>query len=110
MLYELRVYECVPNRLAALHTRFRTATTRLFAKHGITVIGYWTDKYGESNRLTYIVQWASEAERDEKWTAFTSDPEWLAAAAASQTPENGGAIVARVINTLMTPTDYSALQ
>jgi hypothetical protein len=110
MLYELRVYECAPGRLNALHQRFRTVTTRKFTEHGITVIGYWTDKYGESHRLTYIVRWESEAERDKKWGAFQGDPEWQAARAASEAPENGGPIVARVINTLMTPTDYSALQ
>ena len=43
MLYELRVYECAPGRLPALHNRFRTVTCRKFAEHGIRVIGYWTD-------------------------------------------------------------------
>jgi hypothetical protein len=110
MLYELRIYECAPGRLAALHERFRTITTRMFAKHGIRVLGYWTDKFGESNRLTYLVQWADEAERDRNLGAFMADPEWIAARAASESPEHGGPIVARVLNTLMTPTDYSDLR
>lgn len=83
---------------------------RKFKEHEITVIGFWTDKYGISNRLTYIIQWKDEAERERKWTAFMSDPEWLAARAASEAPENGGPIVAQVINTMMVPTDYSALK
>ena len=62
-----------------------------------------------SHRLTSLVQWESEAERDQKWNAFAEDPEWLAARAASEAPENGGPIVARVINTIMLPTDYSDL-
>jgi hypothetical protein len=110
MLYEMRVYVCAPGRLAALHERFRTVTTRKFAEHGIRVLGYWTDKFGRSNRLTYLVQWEDEAERDRKWGAFTRDPEWVAARAASESPENGGPIVAEVINTLLVPTDYSDLQ
>jgi hypothetical protein len=110
MLYELRIYECAPGRLPALHDRFRTTTTRKFAQHGITVLGYWTDVYGISNRLTYLVQWESAAERERKWGAFASDPEWLAARAASESPEHGGPIVAQVINTLMAPTDYSDLK
>jgi hypothetical protein len=69
MLYELRIYECAPGRLPALHERFRTVTTRKFAQYGIRVLGYWTDKFGESDRLTYLVQWADEAERDRKWGA-----------------------------------------
>jgi hypothetical protein len=110
MIYELRIYVCAPGRIGALHNRFRTITTRKFAEHGIKVIGYWTDKYGESNRLTYIIQWENEADRDRKWGAFLADDEWQKAAAASVAPENGGQIVANVINTIMVPTDYSDLK
>lgn len=110
MLYELRIYECVPGRLPALHERFRNTTIRKFTEHGITCVGFWVDKYGVSNRLTYIIQSESEADREQKWGAFTADPEWLTARAASEAPENGGPIVARVINTMMTGTDYSALK
>jgi hypothetical protein len=110
MIYELRIYVCAPGRIGALQNRFRTVTTRKFAEHGIKVIGYWTDKYGQSNRLTYIIQWQDEAERDRKWGAFMRDEEWLAARAASEAPENGGPIVANVINTIMVPTDYSELK
>lgn len=104
MLYELRIYECVPGRLAALHQRFRTATTKMFDKHGIQVVGYWEDVIGESNRLIWIIRWQSLSERDQKWNAFATDPEWLAARTKS---EESGPIVARIKNTLMRPTDYS---
>jgi hypothetical protein len=104
MLYELRIYECLPGRLPALHQRFREVTGRMFAKHGIEVVGYWEDVVGESNRLTYLVRWASMAEREQKWGAFISDEEWIAARARS---EADGPIVARVRNTLLRPTDYS---
>ena len=110
MVYELRIYVCAPGRIGALHNRFRTVTTRKFKEHGINVLGYWTDKWGESNRLTYIIVWENEAERDRKWGAFAADPEWQAARAASEAPENGGPIVANVINTVMVPTDYSDLK
>lgn len=109
-VYEMRIYVCAPGRIGALHNRFRTITTRKFKEHGIEVIGYWTDKYGESNRLTYICKFDDEAAREKAWAAFRADPEWAAAAKASTAPENGGEIVANVINTLMVPTDYSELQ
>src|SRR5207253_1740194 len=101
VVYELRIYVCAPGRLGALHNRFRTITTRKFKEHGINVIGYWTDRYGESNRLSYICQYEDEAARTRAWAAFAADPEWQKAAAASTAPENGGEIVAKVINTLM---------
>ena len=110
MVYEMRIYVCAPGRLGALHNRFRTITTRKFKQHGINVIGYWTDKYGESNRLTYICQYEDEAHRTRAWAAFAADPEWQKAAAASTAAENGGEIVANVINTLMVATDYSELK
>ena len=70
----------------------------------------WTDKFGESNRLTYIVRYEDLADRERKWNAFLGDEEWNKARAASEAPENGGPIVANVINTIMVPTDYSELK
>ena len=110
MIYELRIYECAPGRLEALHNRFRHTTTRMFEKHGIKVVGYWVDQIGISNRLTWMIQWESMADREKRWNAFATDPEWLAARAKTELPENGGPIVARVINTFMTATDYSPLR
>jgi hypothetical protein len=110
MVYEMRIYVCAPGRLNALHNRFRTITTRKFKEHGIDVVGYWTDKYGESNRLTYICRYADEAARTKAWNAFGADPEWQEARAKSEAPENGGPIVSHVINTLMVGTDYSEMK
>src|SRR5216683_5486067 len=71
MLYELRVYHSLPGRLPALLKRFETATVRLFEKHGIRQLGFWTVAIGESNQdLVYILQWESLAERDQKFAAF----------------------------------------
>ena len=110
MIFELRVYECAPGRLEALHNRFRNTTTKMFEKHGIKVVGYWVDYIGISNRLTWMIQWESVADREKKWGAFSTDPEWLEARAKTELPENGGPIVARVTNTLMTGTNYSPLK
>jgi hypothetical protein len=107
VIYELRIYEAVPGRLPALHRRFRDVTTRIFARHGIQSVAYWEDVIGVSNRLTYILAWEDLAHRERAWNAFQADPEWQAARAQS---EADGPIVARVISTLMKPTDYSPLQ
>ena len=47
MLYELRVYECVPGRLPDLLKRFDTITLGLWEKHGIKQAGFWTTVIGE---------------------------------------------------------------
>ena len=80
MIHELRVLHCVPGRLPALLRRFETDTLRLFEKHGIKQLGFWTVAIGESNNdLFLIVEWESLAEREQKFGAFLKDPEWLEA-------------------------------
>ena len=67
MIYELRVYRCLPNRMPALLKRFETATLRIWEKHGIRQAGFWTTVIGESNQeLTYLLAWESLAEREKK--------------------------------------------
>ena len=85
MIYELRIYRCLPNRLPALLKRFETNTLRIWEKHGIRQAGFWTTVIGESNHdLTYLLAWESLAEREKKWAAFQTDPEWIAARDASE--------------------------
>jgi hypothetical protein len=108
VIYEYRVYEAVPGRLADVQARFRDHTVKLFEKHGMKNIGYWTADIGDySDRLFYIVAFDSLEQRQRAWASFRSDPEWQRVVAES---EANGPIVARVTNTLLTPTDYSPLQ
>ena len=55
MLYELRVYDVLPGKLPALNDRFAKITLRYFEKHGIKVVGFWTDVIGRTNQLTYLL-------------------------------------------------------
>ena len=41
-LYELRTYTTNDGKLEALHSRFRDHTQRLFEKHGMVNVAYWT--------------------------------------------------------------------
>jgi hypothetical protein len=108
MIYELRNYHCLPGRLPALLKRFETATIRLFEKHGIKQVGFWTVAIGESNQdLIYILQWESLAERDAKFGTFQKDPEWLEARRKS---EEDGPLVASITNSILSPTAFSALK
>ena len=108
MIHELRIYHCVPGRLPALLKRFETITLALWERHGIRQAGFWTTEIGPSNQdLYYLLEWASLAERDEKWTAFQSDPEWIAKRAET---EKDGAIVASLENTILKPTSFSSIK
>ncbi len=106
MLYELRVYHCLPGRLPALLKRFETVTVRLFEKHGIRQLGFWTVAIGESNQdLVYILQWETLADRDKRFAAFQSDPEWIEARRRS---EEDGPLLSSISNSILTPTAFSA--
>jgi hypothetical protein len=108
MIIELRVYHCLPGRLPALHDRFENTTLALWEKHGIRQAGFFTTLVGPSNQtLTYMLAWDSLAEREARWNAFASDPEWLARRAAS---EADAPIVERIENSFLTPTRYSIFQ
>ncbi len=108
MIYELRIYRCVPGRLPALLDRFDTITLKLWDKHGIRQAGFWTTAIGESNQdLYYLLAWESLAEREQKFQAFATDPEWLEKRALT---EKDGAIVASVSNQILQPTSFSSVQ
>jgi len=107
MLYEARIYTTVPGRLPALNDRFANHTMGFFKKHGIGMLGFWTDEIGISNRLTYILTFDSMADREAKWSAFQADPGWHEVRAKT---EADGQIVAQVHNTLMRLTPYSPQQ
>ena len=107
MLYELRIYDVVPGKMAELNARLANFTTKLFEKHGIRAVGFWENVIGTSNQLIYVLAWQSLAEREQKWSEFLEDPEWIAARAATETT---GPIVSRVVNTILKPTAYSPMQ
>ena len=64
-LYELRIYTAAPGKLDALHARFRDDTLRLFEKHGIRNVGYWTGAdEGRRERLYYLVAYPDRQARE----------------------------------------------
>lgn len=108
MIYELRVYDCLPGKLPALLKRFSDHTLKIWEKHGIRQAGFFTTMIGESNsRLTYFLAWESLAEREQKWPVFIADPEWIAARDAS---ERDGPILASVSSQILVPTAFSSVR
>lgn len=109
-VYELRIYVTNEGKLDSLLARFRDHTCRLFEKHGMVNIGYWTpieETDGSKNTLIYIVAHHSRESAISNWKSFSSDPEWQAARKAS---EAAGKILAKPPESiLMTATEYSPL-
>lgn len=108
--FELRTYTASPGKLEALHARFRDHTVKLFAKHGITQIGYWTpsDKTkGADHTLIYLLAHQSPEAAAASFKTFRADPAWLEAKQAS---EVNGPLASKVESLFMAPTDYSPLK
>lgn len=108
MIHELRIFHCVAGRLPALLQRFEDHTLRLFEKHGIKQIGFWTVAIGDSNNdLFLLLQWESLAERENKFGAFVKDAEWLEVKRKS---EEDGPVEASITNMILLPTTFSVIR
>src|SRR5258707_359968 len=86
--------------------RFREHTTKLFERHGMKNLAYWTplDEPAKSNTLIYVLAHASREAAAASWKAFQADPEWVEVRDKS---EANGKIVEKVDSTYMTKTDFS---
>lgn len=108
MLYELRTYQAMPGRLPDLNRRFADITLDYFKKHGIGVVGFWTNELGgASDQLLYVLAWESLADREKKWGTFVADKERLAKFAET---EKNGPLVRRLTAQILRPTSYSPMQ
>jgi hypothetical protein len=109
-VYELRIYTTNEGKLDALLARFRDHTFKLFEKHGIENIGYWTpveEADGAKNTLIYIVAHTSRETATASWKSFGADPDWQTARKAS---EKAGKILAKAPESIfMAATEYSPL-
>jgi hypothetical protein len=109
-VFELRTYTANPGRTEALHKRFREHTCKLFEKHGMELIGFWTpqdEKDGKGSKLVYLLAFPSREAAKKSWAAFGADPEWQRVREESH---KDGVIVGKVESVYLDPTDYSALK
>src|SRR5882762_414922 len=81
--YELRVYTALPGKRDALAERFASRTAAIFARHGITNVGYWIPVESDpelgisaEDTFIYIRGYPSKEERDKRLKAARADPEF----------------------------------
>lgn len=105
-VFELRIYHAAPGKLADLEARFRDHTIKIFDRHGLKSVAYWTpiDEPEKSNTLIYILQHPSREAAAANWKSFQDDPEWKAVREKS---EANGKLVEKVDSTYMELTDFS---
>src|ERR1700756_1692039 len=108
MIYEQRIYRCIPGRLPALLKRFEEHTLKIWDKHGIRQAGFWTVLVGSGSQdLHYLLAWDSVAEREQKRNVFQPDPAWQKARDDS---ERDGPIIANIKSAFLRPTAFSAVK
>jgi hypothetical protein len=105
-VYELRVYHASPGKLPDLLARFRDHTVKLFDRHGMKSVAYWTpvDEPDKSNTLIYILYHPSREAAAANWKSFQDDPEWKS---VKEKSEANGALTVKIDSTFMALTDFS---
>ena len=108
-VFELRTYTTAPGKLDDLHRRFADHTIKIFTRHGMKNIVYWTpdDPKLKANTLVYVIAHKDRKAAKRSWDAFRKDPEWKKAFAASR---KNGPIVTKVVSQFLNPTDYSPVK
>jgi hypothetical protein len=108
-VFEMRTYHAAPGKMKALHARFRDHTCKLFEKHGMTIVGFWSpaDPEKAEKELVYILAFPSKEAADKSWKDFGADPDWKA---AREWSEMDGKLVEKVDRVWLNPTDYSPMQ
>jgi NIPSNAP len=105
-VYELRIYHAAPGKLSDLLARFRDHTVKLFDRHGLKSVAYWTpiDEPQKSNTLIYILQHPSREEAAANWKSFQDDPEWKS---VKENSERNGKLTEQIDSTFLALTDFS---
>jgi len=105
-VYELRIYHAAPGKLPDLLARFRDHTIKIFDRHEMKSVAYWTpiDEPEKSNTLIYILYHPSRETAAANWKAFQDDPEWKS---VKEKSEANGKLVEKVDSTFMALTDFS---
>lgn len=106
-VYELRIYHAAPGKLGDLLARFRDHTVKLFDRHGLKSVAYWTavEEPDKSNTLFYILEHPSREAAAANWKAFQDDPEWKS---VHEKSEVNGKLVDKVDSTYLVLTDFSS--
>ena len=109
-VFEMRTYTAAPGKFAALQSRFRDHTLRIFEKHGMQNIGYWipADPPNSESTIVYIIAHKDRESAKKSWAAFGADPEWQKVARSRW--QKDVSLTTKVESVFLNPTDYSPIK
>lgn len=108
--FEVRTYAASTDKLQNVLSRFRDHTVKLFKKHGMTNIGYFTTLEkdpSKQGKLLYILAHKNEDAAKVSFDNFRKDQKWISVKDAS---EKDGKIVDKVESIFMHPTSFSTIR
>lgn len=111
-VFEMRTYTTPEGKLGDLNARFRDHTLKLFEKHGMENVIYWTktpDQKAAGTTLIYLLAHKDKDAAKKSFDAFRQDPDWIRA--KSESEKNGSLTVQNGVKSeFLVPTDYSPLK
>lgn len=110
-VFELMIYHAGPGKGAALESIFRDVS-KLQAKHGLDVAGYWVpnDDPAWNDTFIYLVAHPNMEEAKKNWHALHSDPDFLPYRKAAEPLIKKVNDEFQVDEVYMRPTDFSAMK
>jgi hypothetical protein len=103
-IFEIRTYTAAEGKMPAVVKRFRDPEKKLFEKYNMPALLYSTAADPPLSQFIYILEHSSRESARKSWEGFLADPEFKAAAAASDV---GGRAVIKVESIFVNPTDFS---
>jgi NIPSNAP len=110
-VFELLIYHTQPGKVPALESIFRDVS-KLQAKHGLEVVGFWVPNEDPAwnDTFIYLVAHPSRAEADKNWQALHADPEFSPYRKSAEPLIQKIKDQYNVDEVYMRPTDYSAMK
>ncbi len=107
-IFDLRLYTCTPGKETAFRDRWRDHVVRLYQRHGMENLGWWTTTDREHPRVfVSLFAHKSLADINAAIAAYHSDPEWIAIEKATETE---GKFRSGVVAYKLSPASFSSVK
>ena len=78
MIVDLRIYTCVPNRLADFVALYEREAWPIQRKYLENCLGWYTTVEGALNTVVHLWGYADQGDRERRRAAMAADPAWQA--------------------------------
>ena len=76
MIVDLRIYTCLPNKMAAFVKLYEEKAWPLQLKYLENCLGWYTTVEGELNTVVHLWGYKDQGDREQRRNAMAADPAW----------------------------------